>query len=69
MPDARVKSVRMVRETASGRYEIEWEYRVISWHIRVVVPFDSEALVALPGRDEEWVPAGEHVWDCPMSGN
>jgi alpha-L-rhamnosidase len=66
MPDPRVKSVKMVRDTAAGRYEIEWEYRESVWHVKVIVPFDCEALVALPGRDEQWVPAGEYVWDCPV---
>jgi alpha-L-rhamnosidase len=66
MPDPRVNSVHMVRDTAAGRYEIEWQYQESSWHLRVVVPFDCEALIALPGREEQWVPAGEHVWDCPI---
>jgi alpha-L-rhamnosidase len=66
MPDPRVNQVKMVRDTAAGRYEIEWQYRETVWHVRVVVPFDCEATVALPGRDEEVVPAGEYAWDLPI---
>jgi alpha-L-rhamnosidase len=64
-PDPRVAKVSMVRETAAGRYEIEWEYRRDVWHLRVVVPFNCEALVVLPNKTETSVGAGEYAWDCP----
>jgi alpha-L-rhamnosidase len=64
--DPRVNKVMVIRDTAAGRYVIEWEFRTDVIHFRVVVPFDCEALVILPGKEEIWVSPGEYVWDCPV---
>jgi alpha-L-rhamnosidase len=66
-PDPRIKKVAMIRDTAAGRYEIEWEFRWTVLHFRIVIPFDCEALIDLPGKEEMWVSQGEYVWDCPRS--
>jgi alpha-L-rhamnosidase len=52
--DPRVTKVRVIRDTAAGRYEIEWEFRPSFLHFRVVVPFDCEALVVLPEKKKFW---------------
>jgi alpha-L-rhamnosidase len=60
------RSVKMARETAAGRYEVDWEYREGEIHLRVVVPFDCEAVVELPGGEKVTVQAGECNWDIPI---
>jgi hypothetical protein len=64
--DPQIQRVRMIRETAAGRYEIEWEFRPTTLHFRVVVPFDCKALILIPGRAERWVNQGEYTWDNPL---
>jgi alpha-L-rhamnosidase len=62
-PDPRVRSVHIIRDTAAGRYEIEWRYgEDDTLRFRIVVPFDCEALVVLPGRQEFRVGTGEYIY-------
>jgi alpha-L-rhamnosidase len=60
--DPRVQHVSMVRDTAAGRYEIEWKYLSDKLHFVVVVPFDCEALITLPRMNNSWVGAGSYEW-------
>jgi alpha-L-rhamnosidase len=60
MPDRRLEKIRMIRDTAAGRYEIAWDWRkdhTVSY--RILIPFDCEAVIALPGQDEFTAGPGE----------
>jgi alpha-L-rhamnosidase len=60
-PDPRIGSVRMIRDTPAGRYEAAWNTgEGISYTL--TVPFDCEALVALPGKEMFTVSAGTYHW-------
>jgi hypothetical protein len=53
----------MIRETPAGRYEAAWdmgENGEVSYSL--TVPFDCEAVVALPGKDAFKVSAGTYCW-------
>lgn len=63
MPDRRIHWARMVRDTAAGTYKIAWEWRedgTISYTVHI--PFDCEAVIALPGREEFSAGPGEYLW-------
>jgi alpha-L-rhamnosidase len=63
--DPRLKSVRMIRETPAGRYEAAWDMGKngeVSYTL--IVPFDCEAVVALPGKEIFKVDAGSYRWNC-----
>jgi alpha-L-rhamnosidase len=63
-PDPRLKSIRMIRDTPSGRYEAAWntgEDGVVSYTF--TVPFDCEAAVVLPGKEVFKVSAGTYRWN------
>jgi alpha-L-rhamnosidase len=60
MPDRRIKSARVVRDTAAGRYEIAWEWTEGGAGYTICVPFDCQAVIALPDKEEFTVSAGEY---------
>jgi alpha-L-rhamnosidase len=62
-PDPRLQSARMIRDTPAGRYEAAWDMEkegVFSYTL--MVPFDCEATVALPGKEVFKVPTGSYCW-------
>jgi alpha-L-rhamnosidase len=69
MPDRRIKRIRMARDTAAGRYEISWEWRDDGGiNYIITIPFDCEAVIALPGREEFIALSGRHQWIITAPG-
>ncbi|MDR2159776.1 MAG: alpha-L-rhamnosidase, partial [Treponema sp.] len=66
--DPRIRFVRVTRDTSAGRYEIAWERREDGIvHYTIHIPFDCEAVIALPGQEEFIVGAGDYKWEGTKS--
>lgn len=64
-PDNRIRWVKMKRETASGRYEIEWRYEEDeSISYKITIPFDCEAQVCILGMETQICKTGVYEFRC-----
>ncbi len=58
-PDERIEWVKMKRDTASGTYEVEWKHLEDgSISYKIVVPFNCEAEVTIPGMETKILKTG-----------
>ncbi|MGN0779622.1 MAG: family 78 glycoside hydrolase catalytic domain [Aristaeellaceae bacterium] len=67
MPDARLGHIQCSYDSASGRYEVDWQAEAEQVRYRIVVPFDGEAEVHLPGQGPQTLPAGEYRFVGPLN--
>ncbi len=47
-PDIRIPWTKCRYDSASGEYQINWEYQEDGWNLEIEVPFNASALVVLP---------------------
>lgn len=59
--DPRISRVDAVYQSAAGTYEVHWKLHEDEIELRICIPFDAEAVLILPGSEEEKrLPAGEY---------
>lgn len=66
MPDKRLGHLRCSYDSASGRYGIDWQVEGDRVQYRIVIPFDCEAEVHLPGHEVQLLAAGEYRFEGPL---
>ena len=66
MPDKRLGHLRCSYDSASGRYEVDWQAEGDAVRYRIVIPFDCEAEVHLPGHEVQLLAAGEYRFEGPL---
>lgn len=62
-PDVRLPKLECRYDSVSGTYACSWEIGKDGvFHVQVEIPFNCEALVTLPGREPETLPAGVYTF-------
>ena len=66
MPDRRLGHIACAYDSASGRYEVDWQVEGDRVQYSIVIPFGCEAEVRLPGHAPQVLAAGEYRFEGPL---